>query len=456
MHYDQVPHCAATSPGAPVPQPESLAVTQKSALGRTWAGMPVGQALLTTDTTQYVAYYNAERQLVLAQRAMGKNGTPASAWRKHPLETTLGWDSHNYVTMAVDRDGALHVAGNMHRDPLFYVRTAPGGDIRTAERVDTMVDAAREDSVTYPVFLRQADGSLIFYYRNGGSGSGSIYLNRYHEKSATWSDAIGGKLFNGREHNQQVADDANAYITDPVLGEDGYFHVLWVWRTTPDVSTNTTLTYAKTKDFSTWFAADGTKLKTPFVPGGGDVVDPVPIGGGLVNGVQRIGFDHAGKVVVTYAKYDDEKNLQLYAATPDGASWTVRQLTRWTNSFRIEGLGTLSTPITVEGAVAQDHSTLTIDYTCNGAAMTLAVDETWKFLSQTPRRPHYGDEVLAPHGTFPGLTTRVAEDLAVEQGYEPDRTYLLRWEALGTNQDQPRETWPRAGSELSVLRLEDR
>ena len=454
--YEQVDQCQAASPGAPAPQPETETISSWNVVDRTWAGMPVGQALLTTDTSQYVAYYDSERQLILAQRSMNKDGSPTSRWRTHPLGTTLGWDSHNYVTMAVDRAGALHVAGNMHRDPLFYVRTAPNGDIRTAQRVRTMVNAERERSVTYPVFLRQENGSLIFYFRDGGSGSGSIYLYRYHEQGSRWTDVISGKLFSGREHDPRAEEDANAYITEPVLGEDGFFHVLWVWRTTPDVSTNSTLTYAKTKDFTTWFAADGTRLTTPFTPGTGDVVDPVPEGGGLVNGVQSVGFDEEGEVVVTYAKYDAQRNLQLYWATPDGGAWSIDRLTQWTNDFPLQGIGTIQIPVTVAGAVPQDSGGLAIDYTCAGAGMTLVVEESGEFVIQNTRAPGYGPEVLTVRGRFPGLTTRIATDLSAEQGYDPSRTYVLRWESLPSNRDRPRSQWPQAGSALSVLEVVQR
>ncbi len=74
-----------------------------------WAGHPVGFCLLTHPPHQFVAYYDAQRQLSVAQRMLD-----STRWTITKLPSTLAWDSHHYVTMAIDRDGHLHVSGNMH------------------------------------------------------------------------------------------------------------------------------------------------------------------------------------------------------------------------------------------------------------------------------------------------------------------------------------------------------
>ena len=37
----------------------------------------------------------------------------------------------------------------------------------------------------------------------------------------------------------------NAYQSQPTLGPDGWYHLYWVWRDTPDCSTNHDLSYMK-------------------------------------------------------------------------------------------------------------------------------------------------------------------------------------------------------------------
>ena len=450
QRYDQPSRCDTSSPGLEEMHATSLQVHETSRVGTTWAGMPVGQSLLTTHTQQYVAYYDADRRMTLAQRPLAEDGTAIDGWKQRQVGSTLGWDSHNYVTMAVDRRGALHVAGNMHGDPLDYLRTGDDGDISRIGRVQTMVSEATEQRVTYPVFLRGLDGTVFFYYRDGTSGAGATYMNYYDETTSTWSRAIPGALFDGRDG----ATDRNAYQTRPVLGPDGRFHMLWVWRDTIDVSTNSRLTYARTEDFNRWEAADGTSLSLPFTYEGGDVVDPIPEGRGLINGLQAVGFDHGGSPVITYEKYDDEGNLQLWGARPSaGGGWSTNQLTHWDNPMTVAGSGTVDLGFDLAAAQPQDDGTLAVDYSCRGTGLTLTLDSALGFVSQQVRRPEYPAELLRITGQEAGLTPRIAEDLGTAHDYEPRRHYVLRWESLSANGDQPRDVWPEEGSTLTVVDL---
>ena len=68
--------------------------------------------------------------MTIASRALDSN-----KWQYQLLPTEVGWDSHNYVTMAVDRDGHLHVSGNMHCVQLIYFRTETPGDITTLKQL---------------------------------------------------------------------------------------------------------------------------------------------------------------------------------------------------------------------------------------------------------------------------------------------------------------------------------
>ena len=107
-----------TARGARFKVEESLDV------GRVVSDFRVGFSLLTDAATnsQYVAYYDDQRQMTVAMRSLD-----SKKWQYQTLPSKVGWDSHNYITMAVDSRGNLHVAGNMHVVPLVYfVTTTPG------------------------------------------------------------------------------------------------------------------------------------------------------------------------------------------------------------------------------------------------------------------------------------------------------------------------------------------
>ena len=93
------------------------------------ASFPVRFCLLTDNSRQYVAYYDAGHQMTIASRLLG-----SETWTFQKLPSKIGWDSHNYITMTIDRAGQLHVSGNMHANPLVYFRTETAGDITTLKK----------------------------------------------------------------------------------------------------------------------------------------------------------------------------------------------------------------------------------------------------------------------------------------------------------------------------------
>jgi hypothetical protein len=96
-------------------KPEPFVIKAVMDIGTVPSDFPVGFCLLTSGKSQYVAYYDAERRMTIAKRNLDSN-----QWQYQPLPSKVGWDSHNYITMAVDKDGQLHVSGNMHCVKLIY------------------------------------------------------------------------------------------------------------------------------------------------------------------------------------------------------------------------------------------------------------------------------------------------------------------------------------------------
>ena len=115
----------------------------------------------------------------------------------------------------------------------------------------------------------------------------------------------------------------------PVQDERGMFHVCWVWRETSDCSTNHDLCYARSPDLVHWEKSDGAPLKLPITLAFAEVVDPVPQGGGIINGNTKVGFDAEGRVILSYHKHDDEGHTQVYNARRENDGWKIVQATDW-------------------------------------------------------------------------------------------------------------------------------
>ena len=89
-----------------------------------WSGHYVDFALLTHDRRQLVAFYDPQRRMTVGSRRLDSTTwhfvrlpLPSDEFahrQDRPPVTTLGWDSHNGVTLAVDGDDGIHLSGNMH------------------------------------------------------------------------------------------------------------------------------------------------------------------------------------------------------------------------------------------------------------------------------------------------------------------------------------------------------
>jgi hypothetical protein len=373
-----------------------------SAVDRVWSGHFTPFALTVTADTIFVGYYDANRQLSVASRAR-RDG---AAWRYHRLDSWLGWDSHNALAMAVDAEGQLHVAANMHNDPLVYHRTTAAGDVRTLQRVPLMVDAARERRMTYPVFLTGPTGELVFKYRDGGSGNGNEVFNAYDPARQRWRGLLSAPLIDGEGKR-------NAYVVGPVLGPDKRFHIAWVWRDTPDAATNHDLSYARSADLVRWERSDGTPLKLPIRLSAAEIVDPVPVRGGMINNNTIPGFDQQGRPLVAFHKFDARGNTQLYVARREGRGWRIVQASDW-QRFRwdIGGGGSLDSRLVIDSIDADGPSRLRVRLTRDGTASDVLLDSTsLARLGERPRAPLAG--LLASQLRVPAsMRLNTAEDRA--------------------------------------------
>ncbi len=409
----------------------ATATPELSAIDRVWSGHSARFALAVTAARITVAYYDANRQLTVASRPRGQ-----AAWVYHKLDSWLGWDSHNYIAMAVDADGQVHVSANMHGDPLVYYRTAVAGDVRTLVRQPVMVEARVEGKMTYPIFLRDGAGRLVYKYRDGSSGNGNEIYNVYDPATRTWRHLLQVPLTDGEGQR-------NAYFMGPVLGPDKYFHIAWVWRETPMAETNHDLSYARSRDLVHWETAAGRPLTLPITLKTAEIVDPVPVEGGMINNNTVIGFDPAGRAMITFHKFDAKGNTQIYVARAEPKGWRIAQVSDW-QGFRwdFRGGGSLESRLFVKGAEPVGQNRIRVSVIRDGKPIDFLLDAaTLKRVSETS-------------GSL--LAERLAGSIAVPAGMQINTVedaggsgIALAWATLPPHRDLPGEDIP----DPTVLRL---
>ncbi len=398
------------------------AVRSVAELAKVWAGHPVGFAFAENAGALWVGFYDHERFMVVGRRPLD-----GAEWTLHRTTERVGWDSHNSIAFGFDRAGQLHVCANMHCIPLRYYRTAQAGDATSLKPVHRMT-GQDERRCTYPRFLHAADGRLLFMYRDGGSGNGKRLINVYDEKTRLWRRYVDRPLLSG-------APRMNAYPTGIVADRQGAFHMAWVWRDTPDCSTNHHLCYARSRDLRAWETSRGRRLELPMTLANCEIVDPVPARGGLLNSLVRLSLDAQDRPLIAYTKFDAKGYNQLHVARLEDKGWKRYQTTTWQHRWYFKGGGCIRSEIGFSALRLYGDGTRLVQsvrHATAGSGSRLLDAATLEPVAEPPRLPRWPGAVRAVEGTFPGLgvRTRTVEHDGV--------TYVLRWETLGVNRDRPR------------------
>jgi hypothetical protein len=436
--------CIVKKPNNPVVIDETNkteSIEQVIEIDSVWAGHNASFALYTHKNRQYIAYYNANRNLVVGQRNLNENNfdlhimPPTSYETAGGTSTVLKWDSHNYLTLALDKDGFIHLAGNMHANPITYFKSTKANDISTLVQKMKMV-GANEKKCTYPKFMHTKNRELIFHYRDGGSGNGNEIYNLYSCQTKSWSRMIDVPLTDGQ-------GKMNAYQSEPTILEDNFYHVYWVWRDSPDCSTNHDLSYMKSPDLKNWFDCFGNKIELPAtLDKKGLIVDPIPVEGGIINLAAKLCLDKNNNPVFVYHKYDSIGNLQLYAAHIDGEKWIYNQLTDWDYRWEFSGFGSMIRDFRLKNFTKRRDGYYEIDYWHikygNG---NILLNNKFKNVGKV-LKPKQSSSILQVEGSFPDLQVNTSED----EGYTNEKNikYILKWETLPNNRDMARpKPWPR-------------
>lgn len=428
----------------------TTSVDQKIFIDSVWAGHPVGFSLFTHGNRQYIAYYNANRNMTVGQRLLDE---PAFSLFTMPAtsresaggtSTVLGWDSHNYLTLGMDKDGFIHLSGNMHVHPVTYFRSTKPGDISTLTQVMEMV-GKDEKRATYPHFLVSKSGELLYHYRDGGSGNGNEIYNVYNTSNKTWTRLLETPLTDGQGL-------MNAYQSQPTVMSDGWYHVYWVWRDTPDCSTNHDLSYMKSPDLKNWFNAFGDRVALPAtLDDKKTIVDPIPVRGGIINLAAKLCLDEKDQPLFAYHKYDSAGNLQFYVSRIEGGEWADHQVTNWDYRWEFSGNGSINKEVSIDGFTKRQDGYFELSYWHikygNG---TLLIDQNLNTVGKVLKPEPFHNQ-LQLEGDFPDMAIRTAHDLG--ESKEQGTQYVLKWETIPRNRDKPREKpWP-APSALYLYKL---
>ncbi|WP_312686998.1 BNR repeat-containing protein [Kosakonia sp.] len=417
-----------------------------STIGECCAGFTVEYALLVKDK-YYVAYYNAEHCITVASRPRDKGAWqvshPTGEWLadKNRFMHQTGYDSHNYLTLAMDNQGHLHLAGNMHKDKMVWFRSTRPYDIHSL--VQGTMTGIREESATYPLFFNGRDGELLFRYRDGESGNGDDIYNRWSDSEQRWLRLLESPLLSGNGLR-------NAYARLPLFGPDNQWHMIWMWRDTPHCETCHDLSYARSPDMIHWFTQRGEPLTLPITLESGDVVDPAPVEQGLINMSQNIGFDSQGRVLITWHRYDADGFSQAWIAHARQGNWVIKLLSRWDFRWDFHGMGSIPPEVIISAPHIADGGLYVEFQQPDGTSGRWYLDEETLAVTQT----EYG--AITP---LPAHFYQVVDDIApqaqvqiIPELYQPQPAHFLRWEALPIQRDVPSDN-PVPPGKLTLIRL---
>ena len=427
-------------------------IVQVIEIDSVWAGHPVRFGLLTSGNRQYVAYYNAQRSMVVGQRHLDESEFRLHVMPRTKRETSGGtstvidWDSHNSIALGVDKDGYVHLSGNMHVHPITYFRSSKPHDISTLQQEMSMV-GSHETRCTYPVFMTTKEGELVFHYRDGGSGNGNEIYNIYNCSAKKWSRMLDVPLTDG----QGVM---NAYQSQPTIGPDGWYHVYWVWRDTPDCSTNHDLSYMKSPDLKNWFDAFDKPITLPAtIDKKTIIVDPIPPKGGIINLAAKLCFDENDKPIFAYHKYGPKGNLQFFISRIKDGKWESSQVTDWDYRWDFSGNGSINSEVRVKSFTNRSDDNYEIDYWhIKYGDGTILLDKNFMNIGKVLKAPSISTQ-LEIEGDFPGLLIKTTGDLGSTNVSET--RYMLKWETLNNHRDKPRpKPWP-APSTLYLYKIKN-
>lgn len=287
-------------------------------------------ALTTYRNVQFISFYDEQGHVVVGKRKINSTKWTISKTR---FKGNVA-DAHCSISIAVDGEGYLHISWGHHNNKLRYAKSLNplGLDLGPEEAMTGLL----ENKVSYPEFYRMPDGSLLFFYRDGGSGNGSLVINKYDLKSRRWTQ-LHRNLIDGQGKR-------NAYW-QACIDHKGIIHISWTWRESPDVASNHDICYARSTDGGvTWERSTGEKYILPVNAANAEYALKIPQNSELIN---QTSMTVNGRGAVLIASYWSDANgvpqYHVVQRTPGG--WQAMDLGFRKNTFSLSGGGTKRIPI---------------------------------------------------------------------------------------------------------------
>jgi hypothetical protein len=150
---------------------------------------------------------------------------------------------------------------------------------------------------------------------------------------------------------------------------------------------------------------------------------------------------------VSYHKHDDNGNTQAYAARLEEDRWAIYKLSDWDYRWNFGGNGSITAEIRLGGAKISEDGFLSMNWWHieKGAGIWKLDETSLKVVGTYPEsHPELPPELSQVELNYSGMRVRTTSerstaDAAAEPGVD---RYLLRWETLDTNRDQPRDEIP--------------
>jgi hypothetical protein len=238
----------------------------------------------------------------------------------------------------------------------------------------------------------------------------------------------------------------SAYYHGPQRGPDGRFHMVWMWRDTPDCRTNHSLSYARSQDLVTWENAAGKPIELPITPDHRElIVEPTPTRTGLINTCFGLGFDPKHRPIVHYHYYDANGHSQIFASRWEGKSWVRYQVSQWEHRWDFGGGGSIKVALGAQAVREHDKQHLAQSWwhRKHGAGIWKLDAETLQIVGSV-EPPRFIPAELAAARTAFGEEPIHVHWRSAPAG-RPGETYWLRWETLSTNRDGARPAAPEPG-----------
>jgi hypothetical protein len=296
-------------------------------------GVPfIQDNVLTSGGYQYAVWWDTNRLPIIGQRSYPGGGEwttfDLSAVSGNPLDAPVRLDAHNSIAVGIDVNGRLHVVGNHHGSPMRYCRSTNSHDITAWESTNKPGGAFTE--ITYPQLFRLSGGDLFVVYREGGSGNGDDYTEKWDPVAGTWGEQT--KVLDG------VSSGENPYLHHVAVSDDDAVHLAVVWRGTSGANSNNDLCHIVSRDGCvTWEEMDGTALTLPIDHATCPlVVDTAATGSGIIN-QSGMDVDPEGNPHLVAHIFDDTGSVSriLYSRW-DGGAWVSEKLFDWTYQMPVD------------------------------------------------------------------------------------------------------------------------